>query len=88
MDKTKQRMRKIVTMMKHARVRVAEAAYVCALWSTPALALADEAKAPEISGTGLGLGGAYLFGLAAGLIMFAVRYALDVRRSHLAEYGK
>lgn len=88
MDKTKQRMRKIVTMMMRARERVAELACVCALWSAPALALADAEKSGQMSGTGLGLGGAYLFGMAAGLIMFAVRYALDVRRSHLAEYGK
>lgn len=88
MDNTKQRVRKIVEMMKRVRERVAEVAYVCALWSAPALALADGEKDGQVSGSGLGLGGAYLFGLAAGLIMFAVRYALDVRRSHLAEYGK
>jgi hypothetical protein len=38
--------------------------------------------------SGLGLGGAYLFGLFAGLVMFAVGYAIDVRKSHLAAYGK
>jgi hypothetical protein len=53
-----------------------------------ALALADASKSAEKLGTGLGYGGAYLFGLAAGIAMFGIRYALDVRRSHLATYGK
>jgi hypothetical protein len=90
MDKTKQRVSKIVAMPKNARQQVGRAAWVCALLlcSGSTLAFADADKAGEELGSGLGLGGAYLFGLSAGLLMFGVRYALDVRKAHLAEYGK
>jgi hypothetical protein len=53
-----------------------------------ALVLADAGGGKEELSTGLGLGGAYLFGVAAGLVMFGIRYALDVRKTHLATYGK
>lgn len=87
MDKTKQPVSKILAMTKRARDQVVRVLYVCALGSAPAaLALADDGEASVSSG--LGLGGAYLFGLLAGVAMFGVRYALDVRKSHLAEYGK
>ena len=90
MDKTKQCVSKIVAMPNNARHRVGRAAWVCALLSLlpSALALADAGKDSEELDTGLGYGGSYLFGLAAGLLMFGVRYALDVRKAHLAEYGK
>lgn len=88
MDKTKQAMTKILAMSERARGQVVRAVYLWALCSTPASsALADEGAEASMS-SGLGLGGAYLFGLLAGLIMFAVRYAMDVRKSHLHEYGK
>lgn len=35
-----------------------------------------------------GLGGAYGFGLATGLAIFALRRAIAARKSHLAEFGK
>jgi hypothetical protein len=75
-------------MGKRARGQVVRAVYVCVLCSAPAAsALADEGAEATLS-SGLGLGGAYLFGLVAGLVMFAVRYAMDVRKSHLHQYGK
>lgn len=90
MDKTKRRVRKIVLMAKRLRDEVVRAACVCALLvsASPLVALADPGKSKEPPSTGLGYGGAYLFGLAAGLAMFGVRYALDVRKAHLAAYGK
>lgn len=51
-------------------------------------AAADAPEASEPASTGLGLGGAYLFGVCAGLAIFAVRYALAQRKAHLTEYGK
>ena len=88
MDKTKQAVSKILAMSERARDRVVRAVYVWALCSAPAAsALADEGAEASMS-SGLGLGGAYLFGLLAGGVMFAVRYAMDVRKSHLHEYGK
>jgi hypothetical protein len=88
MDKTKQAVTKILAMTKRARDQVVRAVFVCALGSVPAaVALADEGAEASLS-SGLGLGGAYLFGLFAGLVMFAVGYAIDVRKSHLAAYGK
>ncbi len=88
MDKTKQAVSKILAMSKRARGQVVRAVYVYALCSAPlASALADEGAEATLS-SGLGLGGAYLFGVLAGLVMFAVKYAMDVRKSHLHEYGK
>jgi hypothetical protein len=88
MDKTKRAVSKILAMAKRARDQVVRVVVVCALGSVPAaVALANESAEASLS-SGLGLGGAYLFGLLAGLIMFAVRYAIDVRKSHLAAYGK
>jgi hypothetical protein len=89
MDKTKQRVAKIVAMPMSLQNKVGRAVCVCALGGLPAaVAVADAGKAAEKAGTGFGLGGAYLFGLAAGLAIFAIRYALDVRKTHLAAYGK
>jgi hypothetical protein len=51
-------------------------------------AAAEDAEAAGALSSGLGLGGAYLFGLLAGLAIFGVRYALAQRKAHLAEYGK
>jgi hypothetical protein len=51
-------------------------------------AAAEDADAADSLSSGLGLGGAYLFGLLAGLAIFAVRYAVAQRKAHLAEYGK
>jgi len=51
-------------------------------------AAADDPDAAAPLSSGLGLGGAYLFGLLAGLAIFAVRYAVSQRKTHLAEYGK
>ena len=88
MDKTKHAVTKILAMSERARDQVVRAVYVCALCSAPAAsALADERAQASMS-SGLGLGGAYLFGVLAGLVMFAVKYAMDVRKSHLHEYGK
>lgn len=42
----------------------------------------------EASAERFGLGGAYLFGLATGLALFALRRGIAARKSHLAEYGK
>jgi hypothetical protein len=83
-------MSKIVAMPNSARHEVGRAAWVCALLicTSSTLALADAGKDSEELGSGLGLGGAYLFGLSAGLLMYGVRYALDIRKAHLAEYGK
>lgn len=58
-------------------------ALVCALCSS---ARADDANAAD--GSGLGLGGAYLFGLIAGLAVFGLRHALMQRKAHLASHGK
>jgi hypothetical protein len=90
MDKTKQQRRKIVAMARRTRDEVGRAAGVCAfLCCSPAsLALAEASKDSEPASSGLGYGGAYLFGLAAGLLMFAIRYAIDARKAHLAAYGK
>jgi hypothetical protein len=69
---------------------VGQRACVCvASWLALAgSAAADAADAAGPPSTGLGLGGAYLFGLGAGLAIFGVRYALTQREAHLAEYGK
>jgi hypothetical protein len=73
-----------------ARVELGEVgqrACVCvASWLALAGSAAADAAGPL--GTGLGLGGAYLFGVCAGLAIFGVRYALAQRKVHLAEYGK
>jgi hypothetical protein len=77
--------------MRNSRLsQVGRAAAMCAaLCFVPsAIALAEENAGNTAPSTGLGYGGAYWFGLVAGLLMFAVRYALDVRKSHLAQYGK
>jgi hypothetical protein len=58
-------------------------ALVCALCSG---ARAEDASAAN--GSGIGLGGAYLFGLIAGLAIFGLRHALMQRKAHLANHGK
>jgi len=88
MDKTKHRMSKIVGMARSGIGKVGRAACVCAaFWGAASHVLADADKAAP-TGSGLGLGGSYLFGVAAGLVMFGALYAMDVRKAHLAVYGK
>jgi len=65
--------------------RVIAAALTCAMWAE--LAHAD-AQAGAPSPQRFGIGGAYLFGLATGLAIFAVRRGIAARKRHLAEYGK
>jgi hypothetical protein len=89
MDKTKHREGKIVRM---ARGRVHEIALLVGATTSMWASLGGSAAAaPTIaampSDSGLGLGGAYLFGSLAGLALFGVRLALDVRKRHLAEHG-
>lgn len=56
------------------------------MWAELAYADASPSAAP--SAQRFGIGGAYLFGLATGLAIFAVRRGIASRKSHLAEFGK
>ena len=77
-------------MMRSSLREVGRLAPLCATsWlAASGLACADAGVPGADAGSGLGLGGAYLFGLIAGFAMFGIRYALEVRKSHLAAFGK
>jgi hypothetical protein len=65
--------------------RVIAAALTCAVWAE--LAHADAPAGVAESPQRFGIGGAYLFGLASGLAIFAVRRGIAARKRHLAEFG-
>ena len=72
-------------MRRAYSVRVIAAALTCAMWAE--LAHADVATHAPASPARFGIGGAYLFGLATGLAIFAIRRGIAARKSHLAEFG-
>jgi hypothetical protein len=77
-------------MTRAALAEVGQLACVCvaSFLALQSGAAAADAEPEGPLSSGLGMGGAYLFGLLSGLVIFAVRYALEQRKQHLAEYGK
>jgi hypothetical protein len=76
--------------MSHARWYglsgvVTAATYVWANLSGSALAQASDTPGPRAT---LGVGGAYLFGLIMGLVIFGLREAVATRKAHLAGQQK
>jgi hypothetical protein len=64
---------------------VSVGACVWANLPTAALAQASDPSPPRAT---LGVGGAYLFGLIAGFVIFALREAVATRKAHLAGQQK
>lgn len=73
-------------MRRSYRWHASAVAASCVLCS--AYAHADAGAKAAAAEARFGIGGAYLFGLAISLAIFALRRGIAARKSHLAHFGK